>query len=733
MFFRKGLGYFQLTVWALIFALSLFGSSVNLLAENQDSETETRSEAEKKEEATDKKQSTKSTTMKTVTVTAAKESKDAPFLPDVQGTKIYAGKKTSEIHPDELPPITNNNYREILIKTPGLVLSEETTPLVSIGYRGLNPDRAQFMQVLKDGVPITADPFGYPEAYYTPWLQSVERIDFIRGGSGLLYGPQPGGAINYVTKQPVLDKKFLAHSENTFGSFGYFSTYNAVTGTLGPVGYLGYFAERQGDGFRNANSDFEVIGGGVKLVINQTGDSILTLGYDEYHEEHGEPGGLTRAQFDLNDKVSTRQFDRFRLERYAGNIAYTKIFSEATQFDFKVYGGKYLRYSKRQNGGGFGTVPTANNNTVQEQIFYSIGFEPRLRHNYELFGQEHTLTLGTHTYFSHSPLITERGNWPAADWGTLLTDVKRDNWYFSAFIENLFRFGRLSITPSARFENVWQRVNEKNGPAPLNDGKSYNFQPLFGLGIAYEIWKTVEAYANISQSYRPITFSQSVPLAANQTIAGNLEQGFAWQYDFGFRGDPKPFIHWDISYFLLEFKNQIGTINNVIQNVGGMRNQGMELATEIDLVGMYDYYYRTDLKNTIGSLSPFIAYTFMHARFYEGRNQGRTPAYAPRNNVRVGVTYAWRDRVKLSFMGTMISSEFGDDGQTAAFQIPSYQVWDLLGEVNVLKNVYNRFDLSLFGGINNIFGEIYYARVTSTGIDPAYPRNIYGGVRVNLG
>ena len=36
-------------------------------------------------------------------------------------------------------------------------------------------------------------------------------------------------------------------------------------------------------------------------------------------------------------------------------------------------------------------------------------------------------------------------------------------------------------------------------------------------------------------------------------------------------------------------------------------------------------------------------------------------------------------------------------------------------------------------GINNIFDEHYFARVTSAGIDPADGRNYYGGVKINWG
>ncbi len=89
-------------------------------------------------------------------------------------------KKTSVINLDEFPQIVNNNYRQALARTPGLLLSEETPPLLSIGCGGLDPSRVQYTRVLEDGIPITADQPGYPEAYYTPSLDTVDRIEFLR-------------------------------------------------------------------------------------------------------------------------------------------------------------------------------------------------------------------------------------------------------------------------------------------------------------------------------------------------------------------------------------------------------------------------------------------------------------------------------------------------------------------------------------------------------------------------
>jgi Fe(3+) dicitrate transport protein len=130
-------------------------------------------------------QEARTSTLNEVRVEAEAESDEtiqAPYLPPVQGTRIFSGKKTSVLDLDEFPRITNNNYRQALAKTPGLYVSEETSPLVSIGYRGLDPHRVQFTQVLRDGIPIHADQFGYPEAYYTPPLDTVDRIEFFRGG-----------------------------------------------------------------------------------------------------------------------------------------------------------------------------------------------------------------------------------------------------------------------------------------------------------------------------------------------------------------------------------------------------------------------------------------------------------------------------------------------------------------------------------------------------------------------
>lgn len=673
------------------------------------------------------------TKLKEVVVTAPKDTTaGVQFLPEVQGTKVYAGKKTSVIDLEEAPPIVNNNYRQVFEKTPGLLLSEESTPLFSLGYRGLNPDRGQYMQVMKDGVPIVADIIGYPEAYYTPPLQVVDHVDFVRGGSALMYGPQPGGAINFVTKDPYPGVSFRLEEENSAGSHDFYSNYTGLSGTQGAFGYYGYFHHRQSQGFRDFNSQYEVYYGGAKFVIEQDSTAKWIIAFDLYEETHGEPGGLTRFDFDNNPSRSTRLMDHFELNRYAGSVTYEKEISEATYLEWKTFGAYYERLSWRQRGGGFGTVPTgasAATNEIQSQEFYTAGTDLRMRHEYASFiTPENTLTGGVFYYHSTSPRVEERGFAPDALEGSVRKDSDRDTDNLAFFLENLFKFGKLSVTPGVRFENIWQSIKENvnldKTTAPLGDQSDYDFVTLAGVGASYELAPKVDLYANYSESYRPKLYAEGVPLGTNQVINDDLEAGNAWQADAGLRGKPVPYFSWDASVFYMEFDGQIGTVGSTVQNVGDAEYQGVELATELDVVGLWDAVRNSDCAKQIGSVNVFYNMTLLDAEFIGGPVTGKIPQYAPDFIMRGGVEVNYQDKAKIRLAGTFVDDHFGDDSNSAQRIIPSYKVWDLTGEIKVYKDI-----VSIFGGINNIFDEHYFSRVTSAGIDPADGRNYYGGVK----
>lgn len=652
-------------------------------------------------------------------------------LPATEGAKIYSGKKTSVIRLKDAPPVVNNNFRQVLQKTPGLLVSEESTPLISIGYRGLNPGRAQFSQVLKDGIPIHADMFGYPEAYYVPATQTVDRVEFFRGGASLLYGPQPGGALNFVTVDPDPDTDFSASTENSWGSHDLFSDHTAVSGTRGTLGYYGYYHHRESQGFRDFNSQSEVDYSGFKLVWDRGLDGRWTAGLDLYEEAHGEPGGLTRAAFDTDLSVTTRMMDRFELNRTGGWIAYERDLDEATRIEAKIYGVDYERLSWRQRGGGFGTQPTgaaASTNDIENQRFYTGGAEARIRRDYSGLGSEdeHTFTAGLLYHHTTSPRTDRRGTEADAEDGTVRKDSDRTVDDVSVFAENLFRFGAWSVTPSVRLENIWQgateNVNLDKTTVPLADESVYDFVALAGVGAEYEIRPALTAYSNFSQGYRPMIFTQAVPTGTNQVVNSDLKEGRSWQTDLGLRGSPFPSVSMDVSYFHMEFDDQIGnaTIGGVstVQNVGDARHRGVELAAD------------WELWNDAGtSFKVFYNAMFLDAEFTGGPNTGKTPQYAPDFIQKGGVEAGWREAARVRLAGTFLDDHFADDTNSAAFTVPSYGVWDLTFDWTIDPE--GRW--TAFAGINNLFDERYFARVTGGGIDPADGRNAYGGFKYKWG
>lgn len=665
-----------------------------------------------------------------------------PFLPDAQGTRINVGKKTTILDFDSQPRINGNNYRQALAQTPGLVLSEETSPLVSIGYRGLEPHRAQFTQVLKDGMPIHADQFGYPEAYYTPPLDTVDRIEFTRGGAALMYGPQPGGALNYVTHRPRTDRAFAGSTLHTAGSDGYYSTFSYLDGTVGRLGYYGYYNRRESDGIRSANSDYSLESWLGRVVLDADSASRLILTLETYGEEHGEPGGLTfatganAANYNADRRAPSRLHDRFSLDRRAASLVWERDFARGT-FAARAWGIDYVRASRRQGGGGFGTLPTgagAQTNTIERQQFTTVGAEARVRLDWGA-AQRHAFTAGAQVFRTESPRTDSRGAAPDADNGTVLTKSRREVSAAPVFVESLFRFGPLSVTPGARLETIRQDVAELVNVAksaagtPLGRRDDRRTVPLFGLAVAYDLGARAagsQLYFNASESYRPMIFTQAVPNSATNVVNADLEEGRAVQFELGWRAQPVAGVVFDASVFHLEFDNQIGSFAlpggfSTVANVGRAVHRGVEAGGSIDLLRVF----RGPAARS--SLTVYANALLLDAEFKAGAAAGRTPQYAPDHLVRTGLLFARGAAFKVGLTGTLSADSFADDANTAQRTVPAYAVWDLTAEAKIPGT-----PLRAIAGANNVFDEDYYNRVRPDGIDPAPRRNYYVGLALEF-
>ncbi len=671
------------------------------------------------------------TKMKEVLVTA--ESGES-FKQDVEGTRIFAGKKTSVALLQNQPQIQNNNYRQAFSQLPGLLVSEQNNQgHVNVNYRGIgDPHESQDVLTLKDGLPIGMERYGYSTTYYTPPLEAVERVELIRGGSSLLYGPQPGPALNYVTYDPVDDRAFTADTQHVFGSDDLYSTFNRVTGTSGRWGYLGYFHHSQSEGQRSENEDFELYGGSFKLTMDAATDTRWILNFDAHDKDAGEPGRLTLAQYEADRYQTIRPFDRLETERYAMSLSFERDLSEATLWTTTVYGSYFDRFSHRR------TTNVSNAANLDRREVYSAAIESRVRHDWDAWGERHTFTGGVLFYGADAPRSQDRTTSYPSDQGTPIFDFDYNTLSASVFAENKFQFGALSVSPAVRAELIQIEVTENfntGKTSPLHNIEETYAVPLFGLGLEYALPWSAELYGNVSQGYKPPSFDDLAPSGNNTLPATDLEEGKTWTYEAGVRGRATPWATYDASAFLTDYENFFGTLSvgalTQRANVGDVQYDGVELSGEIDLCRFAsDVRGVEHREHPLGTLSWYGSASFLNAEFEGGPLTGKEPAYAPNYVFKTGLVWRFLEgRGKVALIGTFVEDHYWADnnlaGTTGLSAVPAYEVWDLTAEIPVYKDA-----VTVLAGIGNVTDETYFSRVRADGIEPALDRTYYAGARV---
>jgi Fe(3+) dicitrate transport protein len=658
-----------------------------------------------------------------------------PFLPDVVGSYIYAGKKTSVIDFDALPQINTDNYRQAFAKTPGLLTSElSNSSLLSLSYRGIgDPHESQNLMVLKNGIPFVLDPLGYSTVYFAPPFESLDRLEFVSGGAALLFGAQPSGALNYITHQPDRSSLFNGSTQHIIGSDDLYSTSSTFQGGDEKFGYILNYDHRSGDSFRTDNSDFELNGVDLSLVYDISETQRLSATFEVYEADHGEPGGRSLADYQNNRNGNLLTNDRVRLDRVFGSVGY-ETGDDNARWNTRVWASDVVRYSKRQTGQGIGTV-TGTDLDINQHTYYTLGLDSRMLLNYDLGENQNTFTLGFTAMNVRSPIFTERTN-PGdltSDRGpNLRFDALRESRIAALFAENLFRIGRFTVTPALRLEYNEQTMEERvnvSKPAPqvlINESRD-ELVPLGGLGITYDVHGDTEVYANVSSAYKPPTYADAFPTGGGDTFSDNLDAGQVVNTEIGYRGSPTQWSTFDASLFRIDYDNRFGRVGSNLQNVGRSVNQGLSLSGEIDLHDLINGESDFDV-------SFYCSYQYLDAEFEGGPLAGRTPQYAPENMLRTGLIVQQRKEWKVAAMLTHLSDHFADDGNTANFAIPAYTVLDLTAEAKIWSSTVGGVDAEVWAlcGINNLLDEDYFSRVRGNGIDPANERNYYIGLRAEF-
>ena len=691
-----------------------------------------------------------------IKVVASRGVRGNEHLGEVDGYTINATKKNELVRLDNIDAnLAMNNSRQIFGRVPGISVweSDGSGIQTSIASRGLSPNRSWEFNTRLNGYDITPDPMGYPEAYYTPPMEVVERVEIVRGASSLQYGSQFGGLLNFVLRKPDISTKFTFESQNTAGSNGLFSTFNYIGGTEGRLSYTAYYQKRKGDGWRQ-NSYFNTDHAHVELsyAVSNKFKIGTEVTYMDYISQQA--GGLTDAQFAQNPQQSVRSRNWFSAPWLVPAITADYVFSEKTKLNFKVFG----TVGERSSIGFTKAINLADDNgnrQIDRDFYKNIGSELRFITDYQLFKKNNTLATGLR-YFSGN---TERWQIGIGDNGTAFstsllpnTQYQREllfhNQNFAAFAENIFRLSkRFLLTAGLRYEHISSEASGRIGTSNGNIGnisRTRNFI-IAGIGAEFHPNAQTEFYSNLSQAYRPVLFGDLTPPATTDVIDQNLQDARGFNFDLGYRGKLGKYLNFDVDYFYVGYDNRIGLITqenaNKVKyqlrtNVGNSVSTGFEGYVEFDPIAAF-------LPNRkLGNLSLFASIAHIDAQYkdfkttsvvngqiVEGTLSGKRIENAPQKINRYGITYN-KKGFSITWQMSDIGKAYADATNTVVANaaattglIPAYKVQDLSASFKFLKH-YN-----IKTGINNLSNEKYFTRRSGgypgPGILPADGRTFY--------
>ncbi len=658
----------------------------------------------------------------------------AHSMPEISATQITVTRKTTVVHLDALPPIVNNQPRQLFDQMPGLVLAEQQNPVnLNLSYRGLgNPQESEYILVMQDGIPMEMDWIGYPTLYYLPNFQSIEQVQMIRGGSGLLYGPEPEPVINFVSRPP--GKKTEASTEQVFGSDGLYSTYSALSGPAGRWDYLVDFSHRQSRGQR-ANGDYTVNQGDLALGYHFSRGHRLSLAVHAYALQSGMAGLMSGAQFRANPDQTSTPDDRDWAHRYTAVLTYHDQIDPSSLFVQKVWSGYQDLVTRADTYAGTGPA-VATGATLARQRFHYTGIDGRFLHHW---GQGSAVTVGYTAYTSNSPYTQLKSPdaliAPYGSSGSLFYNDQRRTRYAAIFAENLYRLGRFHVVTSARLEHEQLGTCETAAPHPnLVNATDRHTVPLFGIGIGNDFGRGNETYLNVAQGYRPVRYLDIASPFSNFSAGNDPATTHYLTYEAGVHGWPVVGFYYDASVFQINATNQIESeqvtpTETLNVNSGDLRSRGVEIASSYDLLRLWPAESRAR------HLTLFANLSILNAEFTSSRIPGQTgkvPAYAPHYVLKGGVTLRGVHGVKLSLLVDAVGAQYFQSsdaaiGTTAAL-IPAYTIADLTGQYAWGPH------WRLEGGVTNLGNHRYYSRVFLFGgqLEPASTRRYYLGVAYHL-
>lgn len=619
----------------------------------------------------------------------------------------------------------------------------------NIGIRGLNPTRSTRVLLLEDGIPLTYAPYGDNASYYHPPIDRFERLEILKGGAQIAYGPQTvGGAINYLTPRPPTQP--TGSLSLTGGNRNYFNGHGSYGATVGRTGFLVDYMRKQGDGSRE-NLNFNLNDLSAK-VVHGTGNQTWTFRGNYYGEDSNVTySGLRLDEYLANPRANPFRNDFFLADRYGASTTHAVALNGNVAVTTNVYWSSFTRHWWRQSSNSAqrpndSTDPAcasmANLNTTcgnegRLRAYSSWGVEPRVSMHHRAFGIASETDFGVRAHFEHQDRLQQNGDSPTARTGVLVESNDRQNAAYAGFVQNRFLLRGWTITPGLRIEHVqYERTNRLANAGAGVTGRTNLTRLIPGIGVSHTTGESVTLFAGVHRGFAP---PRTEDIISNTGGIIDLDPELSWNYEAGVRSALRPGVSVDAAVFRMDYENQVvpaslaGGIGATLTNGGSTIHQGFELRAQVDSAPLtnsaHDVYFR--FSYTYQPVATFTGTRFSNIpTFGDISVSGNRLPYSPEQMAVVGLGYAY-SALDARLEAVHTSDQFTDDLNTLAPTadgqrglIDASTVWNVAVNYTVGRS-------TLFFTVKNLFDQLYIVDRTR-GILPGGPRLVQAGVRVGF-
>ncbi|BAY10171.1 TonB-dependent siderophore receptor [Calothrix sp. NIES-2098] len=430
-------------------------------------------------------------------------------------------------------------------------------------------------------------------------VSSIERVEFLKGPASVLYGSasSPGGVVNTITKQPLLDPFYQING--TIGSYDFYRTSIDLTGPLlenrSALYRLNAAYENAGS-FRDfVNNESTYIG---PIITFKAGDNTnISLGYEyqkyDYTFDRGLPNN-NRVVFDLPISRFLGEPNLNRGEFTSNNFTYVLESKFGHNNDWKFRQGFNII---NVSGSAGGVQPNSINDdgiTVSRTYRVSndeqenISFQNEISGKFNTGSIRHNILVGLelsnyrYQYDFYRGTISDLdifnpiyGAQPESVSRAFFEEYGGDN--IALYFQNLVEITpNLKLLAGGRFDWVDSFYRDLETGTTYNETSDFEFSPR--VGIVYQPTDSTSIYASWTNSFNPQIFGRNRNNEAFQPeTAEQFEVGIKQEF-FGNR------LSATLAYFDITKKNVL-TTDPIDPDFSIQTGEQKSSGVELDIVG----------------------------------------------------------------------------------------------------------------------------------------------------